>query len=77
MWDDCYCQQELEYEYSARYDYINEFKAEHHDTVAEYEHLIDPDMSEEEINQVIDDYYNRKERPQLRAQCDFDEDIPF
>jgi hypothetical protein len=37
----------------------------------------DPDMSEEEINQVIDDYYNRKERPQLRAQCDFDEDIPF
>ena len=76
--------QELEDEYWARYDYINEpnvddgvLKAEHHDPVAEYEHLIDPDMSEEEINQVIDDYHNRKERPQLRAQCDFDEDIPF
>ena len=61
--------QDLEDEYWARYDYINELKAEHYDPVAEYEHLIHDDMTEEEIHHVMDKYIN--------VPCDFDEDIPF
>ena len=45
-------EQDLEDEYWARYDYINELKAEHHDPVAEYEHLIHDDMTEKEIKLV-------------------------
>lgn len=49
-------QQDLEDEYWARYDYLKELEAEHHDPVAEYEHLIHDDMTEEELNQAIDEY---------------------
>jgi hypothetical protein len=52
-------QQELENEYWARYDYINELKAEHHDPVAEYEHLIHDDMTEEEIFHVSRDFIEK------------------
>lgn len=73
MFDDWRRQQELEDEYWARYDYINELKAEHRDPVAEYEHLMHDDMTEEEICYVMDNYIN----PRVPDNFDFDEDIPF
>ena len=63
-------QQDLEDEYWARYDYLKELEAEHADPVAEYEHLIDWDMDEEEVHQTINEY--TKYTPSV-----YDEDIPF